>query len=87
MVPLDNNLPNSFHIMKKMFTKNSIKEFTLCHICKKQMLHNKCPSDSCLSNSYSRNINSKKSIKVVSADVSSQIHLVITANHDIFINI
>ena len=82
IIPVDNDLPSSFGIIKKKFTKNSTKEFKLCHICKRELINKTCPSAFCITNSYTPKFNISKSIKVVTADIHTQIHTVIQSNLD-----
>ena len=82
LLPTENNIPNSFYVINKMFTTNLVKEYKLCHICKKQLANNKCPSETCLSNSQNAHLNIRKSIKIVTADIKTQLNSIIKTNLD-----
>jgi hypothetical protein len=80
ILPTSNHVSESYYKYKKSFKNTLVKEHKLCHICKMKFVNNKCPSESCCSNREEKKINIKKSIKVIEADIETQIRTILT-NH------
>lgn len=78
-------MASSLRLIKKKFTTttNSTKEYKLCHICKRELINKRCPSDSCITHNYASRVNISKSIKVETDDIHTQIHTVLQSNLEI----
>jgi hypothetical protein len=77
ILPENSTMLDTYYRFKKHFNYNLIKEIKLCHICHLELKDNKCLSESCVSHSLEKKVVIKKSIKVVTADIETQIRLVL----------
>ena len=82
ILPVSNNLEESYYRFKKSFDLSKVKEIRLCQICHFELKNHACPSESCLSHRLEKKINIKKSIKVVVADVKSQLLSILTQHYE-----
>ncbi len=86
ILPQSHTLPGSYYLFKRCFSYNMINEIKLCHICKLKLTKKCCPSDSCVSKNNSVKENTKKSIKVVVANLKSQLLLILKRHYFDMIN-
>ena len=73
ILPDDSTLADTFYKFNKSFNYEMIKEKKLCSICQKEMKLNQCPNLNCASANMSKKERVKKSIKIVIANVCSQL--------------
>lgn len=82
ILPTSHILAESYYRFKKSFNFKMIKEIKLCHICHLELTKTGCPSHSCFSHKEKeQKINLKKSIKIVVADVKSQLDIILRNHH------
>lgn len=82
ILPDSNNLPESYYRFNQSFKNKLLKSMKLCHICQSEFVDNACPSSTCYSKREEKKINIKKSIKVVVADIKTQIHTVLSCHYE-----
>lgn len=85
ILPDNNKLPESYYRFKSLTKTNLIKQIKLCNLCKKELVNGSCPNDSCGSSRIyqgNKNLISKKSIKIIEADLKSQIEIVLLHHYE-----
>jgi hypothetical protein len=81
----ENSLAESFYLFNKSFKNSMIREVKLCNICNRKFVKNECPSSTCSSRRQEKKISIKKSIKIVMADIRSQINVVLQSHYNTII--
>jgi len=86
ILPESNTLPRSYYLFKRSFNYNMINEIKLCHICKLKLKKSGCPSASCISKTNTEKENKKRSIKIVVANLTSQLKIILKRHYLDIIN-
>ena len=83
ILPIDNNLPDSYYKIKNLNFKTNVSQFALCKICEVVLDKNKkCPSETC----SSHRIIIKKNIKVLCSNISNQLITILSLHYKSMLN-
>jgi len=81
ILPETNVLDETYYRLKKKFKYNLIKEIKLCYLCHEQLKNNCCTNENCLSIREEKKVVVKKSIKIITADIKTQLLIILGNNY------
>lgn len=83
ILPVNNNLPDSYYKIKNLNFKTNVSQFSLCKICEMGLDKNKkCQSDTCASH----RIVIKKNINVLCSNISNQLITILSLHYKSMLN-
>jgi hypothetical protein len=86
ILPDNNTMIESYYRFNKSFKNPLIKQIKLCHICRSELINNTCPRQLCYSKQLEKEIVIKKSIKIIVADIKTQIITILSNHYETMVN-